>query len=145
MKRTLKRELKVRETVGRETNVFSNAPFEIQPACGAGPGFASCLGMLKLFSRTVSCVDYTSQAKHGQCSNMDRHLGTVFNGRSTVLFPGVGHLMIFTQPGAENILQSYRKRVKIKIVYASNPGHLLHISYPCPRHQRGLVGENGNF
>ena len=55
----------------------------------------------------------------------------------------VGHFMMFTQQKPYFKFDS--KGVKIKIVYASNPDHLLHISYPYPLDQRGLADEHGNF
>ena len=44
----------------------------------------------------------------------------------------------------EILLQAV-KSSKLEIVYASNPGHLLHTSYPYPLDHRGLADENGNF
>ena len=51
--------------------------------------------------------------------------------------------MMFTQQ--KSYFKFDSKDVKIKTVSASNPGHLLHISYPHAQDQRGLANENNNF
>ena len=44
-----------------------------------------------------------------------------------------------------NLTSNVKEVFKIKLVYASNPGHLLHISHPHPLDQRGLADDNRNF
>ena len=57
--------------------------------------------------------------------------------------------MIFTRQKSyyftqHNVTSNDERSLKIKLVYASNPGHLLLISYSHPLDQRGLADENDN-
>ena len=71
--------------------------------------------------------------------------------REWILQNQAGHLMLFTQQKSyhfyttEILFQTVKEVKNIRLVYSSNPGHLLHISYPYPQDQRGLADEGGNF
>ena len=43
------------------------------------------------------------------------------------------------------LLQTVKGVEIIKLVHASNPGHLLHTPFPYPLNQPRLADENGNF